>query len=162
MCTQPAVTCKRTWGSSGGNRWDFMLGCPLTAAAANSSMVEQGRWSQPHLAVRSYCDCYRWTCRDTQPKVWEVCDDRIMAVPDALRLGDAMRREDASDALMVWSSWMAWSGAAEAALADAFCFAGGLDPNRGFALKRGVARSMVVRLAGPKERKVRNNVAHVS
>ena len=25
---RPAVTCKRTWGSAGGHRRDFMVGCP--------------------------------------------------------------------------------------------------------------------------------------
>ena len=29
----PAVTCKRTWGDSGRHRRDFMVGCPLVAAA---------------------------------------------------------------------------------------------------------------------------------
>ena len=41
---------------------------------------------------------------------------------DVLRLDDALRREDVSDA------WIVWSGAAEGALADAYCFAGALFP----------------------------------
>ena len=32
----PAVTCKRAWDSSGGHRRDFMVGCPLAAAAVSS------------------------------------------------------------------------------------------------------------------------------
>ena len=30
---QPAVTCKRSWDSSGGSRRDFLVGCPLATAA---------------------------------------------------------------------------------------------------------------------------------
>ena len=30
---RPAPTCKREWGSAGGHRRDFMVGCPLAAAA---------------------------------------------------------------------------------------------------------------------------------
>ena len=155
-----------------------MLGCPLTAAVY-SCMVEQGSWLQPHLAVRPYFD---WTCRIAKPiqrtalwpdawlsafyksrgsnsvevqRVWEVYGDwlQFMAAPDALRLDDAFRREGVSD------GWMVWSGAAETALADAFCFAGGPVPDRGLVLGRGAAQFRVVRLGGPKVSKARNNVA---
>ena len=34
--TQPAVTCKRAWDTSGGHRRDFLVGCPLVAAAVAS------------------------------------------------------------------------------------------------------------------------------
>ena len=30
---EPGVTCKKDWAGSGGNRRDFVLGCPLAAAA---------------------------------------------------------------------------------------------------------------------------------
>ena len=42
-------------------------------------------------------------------RVWEICDDllQFMAVPDALRLDDSVRRENVSGA------WVLWSGAAE-------------------------------------------------
>ena len=33
---QPAPTCKREWASAGGHRRDFMVGCPLAAAAVLS------------------------------------------------------------------------------------------------------------------------------
>ena len=52
-----------------------------------------------------------------------------------------------------------WSSAAEAALADAYCFAAGPVPDRGLVLGRGVARFRVVRLGGPKVRKVRGSAA---
>ena len=59
--SQHAIACKRTWGSPGGNRRDFVVGCPLAAAAVRSRKVDPGRWSTSHLAVRAYVDCQRWT-----------------------------------------------------------------------------------------------------
>ena len=38
--SQPA-TCKREWSSSGGHRCDFMVGCPLAAAAVLSCRFQQ-------------------------------------------------------------------------------------------------------------------------
>ena len=64
---QPAATCKREWGSSGGRRRDFILGCPLAAAAVLSCRVQPERWIVPHLAVRTLFDCCRWVSRVTQP-----------------------------------------------------------------------------------------------
>ena len=40
---QPSSTCMREWGSSGGTRRDFMVGCPLSAAAVLSCV--QAGWS---------------------------------------------------------------------------------------------------------------------
>ena len=48
--SQPAVACKGTWGSPGGNRMDSMVGCPLAAAAVRSRMVDPGGWLTSHLA----------------------------------------------------------------------------------------------------------------
>ena len=63
---QPAVTCKRTWDSTGGRRTDFMVGCTLAAAAVTSCAVVPDRWIGPHLAVRTHFECTRWTWRVTQ------------------------------------------------------------------------------------------------
>ena len=49
--TQPAVTCKLTWGSAGGHRRDFVVGCPLAATAVLSCRVQSDKWVAPHLAV---------------------------------------------------------------------------------------------------------------
>ena len=38
----PAPTCKRSWTAAGGHRWDFILGCPLAAAAVFSCKVSPG------------------------------------------------------------------------------------------------------------------------
>ena len=41
-------------GVSGGSaRRDFMIGCPLAAAAVLTCMVQPDRWIAPHLAVRA-------------------------------------------------------------------------------------------------------------
>ena len=64
---QPAATCKREWGSSGGRRRDFIVVCPLAAAAVLSCQVQPDRWIVPHLAVRTLFDCCRWVSRVTQP-----------------------------------------------------------------------------------------------
>ena len=58
--SQPVVICKRTCGSLGGNRRDFMVGCPLAAAAVRSRKVDPGRWLTSHLAFWAYFDCQRW------------------------------------------------------------------------------------------------------
>ena len=44
----------REWGSRGGTRRDFMVGCPLSAAAVLSCTVQADRWISPHLAVRAF------------------------------------------------------------------------------------------------------------
>ena len=44
-----------------------MVGCPLAAAAVLSCKVQSERLIAPHLTVRTFFDCSRWTCRVTQP-----------------------------------------------------------------------------------------------
>ena len=56
---------------------------------------------------------------------------------------------------MVSGAWVTWSAAAERALVDAFCLAGGPILEKGFCLGRGLARFNGVRLGGPKVRKAR-------
>ena len=168
----PAVTCKRSWGASGGNRRDFMVGCPLVAAAIDSCSVQLDRRIVPHHAVRASFLYSSWTCQVSQPvrctplwpaswlpaldksrgsksievqKVWDVYDERLqfMSREDALGLDEALLHGDVSGA------WMVWSSAAEKALADAFQFAGGPVPDRGLVLGRGMVRIRTVRLGGP-------------
>ena len=78
-------------------------------------------------------------------------DERLAFIPASysLSLEDALRDGDLSRA------WLAWSSAAEGALVEAYCLAGGPIPDRGFHLGRGVARFNEVRLGGPKVRKAR-------
>ena len=175
-------TCKHDWGSLGGRRGDFLVGCPLAVAAVYSCRVQTAWWVAPHLAVRTLFDCCRWNCRVTEPvrrtplwpaswlpavdkgrgsksvevqRVWEVCDKRLqfMSRQDALLLDETLDADDVSGA------WLVWSGAAEAALVDAYRFSGGPLPGRGLVLSRGSASFRVVRLGGHKVRKARGNVA---
>ena len=150
----------------------FLVGCPLAAAALLSFSVSACRWLQPHFAVSAAFDCDRWSCRVAQPvrctplwpaswlpaldksrgsksvevqRVWEVYDDRLrfMSRSAGNRLTRSLLDGDVSSA--------------ESALADAYCFSGGPVPDRGLVLGRGTARLRVVRLGGPKVRKVRGN-----
>ena len=88
-------------------------------------------------------------------RVWEVYDERLqfMSRQDASLLDESLDADDVS------SAWLVWSGAAEAALADAFRFSGCPLPSRGLVLGRGSAVFRVVRLGGHPVRKARANVA---
>ena len=155
---RPTPTCKKDWSAAGSHRMDFIVGCPLAAAAAAALLschVHPERWIVPHLAVRTFFDCCRWTSRVTQPftrtplwpasclpaidkvrgsksvdvqRVGEVYDERLqfMSQLDALRLDESLNAGDISRA------WLVWSGAAEAALADACRFSGGPISLSGF------------------------------
>ena len=83
-------------------------------------------------------------------RVWDIYDDRLqfMSRDDALSLDDSLAR-----------GCLVWSSAVEAALADAYRFAGGSVPDNGLVLGRGVFRTRFVRLGGPKARKARRNFA---
>ena len=123
---QPAPTCKRGWGAGSGHRSDFMVGCPLAAAAVLSCKVYPDRWIALH-AVRALFDCCWWTCRVTQPvqrtplwpaswlhavderkgsksfdvqRVWEVYDERLqfMSRHDAVQLDESLGADDVSRA----------------------------------------------------------------
>ena len=84
-------------------------------------------------------------------RIWEIYDDRLgwISADDACCIDDALASGDVSGA------WLAWSNAAEEAMVDAFCLAGGPVPLRGFCLGRGLACFNKVRLGGPKVRRVR-------
>ena len=181
---QPSSTCRREWASDGGTRRDFMVGCPLVAAAVLNCAVQLDRWIAPHLAVRAFFDYGRWSCLATQPirfsphwpafwlpaidksrgsksvevrRVWELYDDRLqyMFQRDAFLLNESLDAGDVSQA------WLVWSHAAESALVDAYSFSGGPRPCHGFVLGRGAARFRRVRLGGRRVRKVRRNAVDV-
>ena len=169
----PAVTCKRTWDSDSGNRRDFQIGCPLCAAAVLSCEVVGDRWIQPHLAVRTWFVADWWTACVTQPRrftplwpaswvpsvdrsrssksaevrrIWDIYDERLgwVDADDAFTVDSAVASGDVSGA------WIAWSNAAEGALVDAFCLAGGPVPERGFCLAGGWRALVKFVWAGPK------------
>ena len=83
------------------------------------------------------------------PVSWVPSVDKSRSSKYAFSVAGALASGDFSGA------WIAWSAAAERALADAFCLAGGPVPERGFCLGRGLARFSRVRLGGPKVRRVR-------
>ena len=64
---QPAPACKRDWSATCGHRRDFMVGCPLAAAAVLSCKVQADTWIALHLAVRTLFDCCKWESQVTQP-----------------------------------------------------------------------------------------------
>ena len=169
---KPSVTCKRSWGSSGGHRRDFMVGCPLTVAAAAvlSCKVQPDRRIAPYLAVRTLFDGCRWSCRVTQPvlrtplwpaswfpavdegrgsksvevwNVWEVYDERLQCMSRQ----DAFQLDESLAAGDVSCAWLVWSGAAETALVDAYQLSGGPLPCWGLVLGRRSASFRVVRLS---------------
>ena len=116
-----------------------MVGCPSAAAAVLSCHVQSERCIVPHHAVRTLFDCCRWVSRFTQPvlrtllwpaswlpavevlRVWEAYDERLqfMSLQDAQCLSESLDANDVS------STWLVWSRAAEAALADAYRFSSG-------------------------------------
>ena len=49
----PLPTWCRTFGSGGGSRRDFVLGCPHAVSALRWCSVLQDRWILPHYAVRA-------------------------------------------------------------------------------------------------------------
>ena len=181
---QPAPTCKRAWSASGDHRRDFMVGCPLAAAAAAvlSCKVQLDKWIAHHLAVRTLFDCCRWECWVTQPvqrtplwpaywlpaidksrssksvevqRVWEVYDERLQF----MSRHDAQHLDESLSADDVSGAWLVWSRAAESALADAYQLSGGPLPSRCLVLDRGAAVFRRVQLGGPWVRRARANAA---
>ena len=131
-----------------------------------------------------FLDCCRWSCRVTQPvqrtplwpaswlpaidksrgsksvevqRAWEVYDERLqhLSRQDTLLLDASLNADDVSRA------WLVWSGADEAALADAYRFSGGALPSGGLVLGRSSASFRVARLGGHPVRKARGNIADV-
>ena len=56
--------------STSGSRRDFLIGCPLAAAALLYCSVSSCSRLQPHFAVSATFDCDRWSCRVTQLIRW--------------------------------------------------------------------------------------------
>ena len=173
---QPAPTCKLDWSASSGHRRDFMVGCPLAAAAVLSSgglllilllglslTAVGGPLASLFLSIVGAMpgllslfvalpfglllgchpvDKSRGSKSVEVQRVWEIYDERLqlMSRHDAVQLGESLGADDVSRA------WLVWSGAAEAAFADAFRFGGGPLPSRGLVLGRGSASFQVVRL----------------
>ena len=72
---------------------------------------------------------------------------------------DALHLDESLDAGNVSRAWLVLSGAAEAALVDAYRFSGGQLPGGSLVLDRGSALFRVVKLGGQQVRKARGNAA---
>ena len=76
-----------------------------------------------------------------------------MSRHDAIQLDESLGADDVSRA------WLVWSGAAAAAIADAFRFCGGPIPTGGLVLGRESAWFRIVWLGGHKVKNARGNAA---
>ena len=83
-------------------------------------IVVDGLVGSPSLSSALLSDLLLGWLAEVQ-RVWDLCDDRLqyIALADVLRFDESLLENDVSRA------WMVWSGAAETALDDAYCFAGG-------------------------------------
>ena len=176
---RPGVTCKRDLTCSGGSRRDFVLGCPLAAAALAGCWVDCNRWIQPHFAVRASFLASRWTVKVCGPVplsplwpaswvaavdktrssksaevrgIWEVYDKALEFIPvdQAVAIRDALADGN------VTTAWTAWSHAAEHVLSRAFFLAGGPVPPGGLVTGRGSALLSDRVLGGKMVRKLRH------
>ena len=64
---EPDVTCKRDWACLWRTWRDFILGCPLAAAALEGCWVDFCRWIQPRLSVCASFVAARWSAEVSQP-----------------------------------------------------------------------------------------------
>ena len=177
----PLPTCCRSFGSCGGSRRDFVLGCPLAASAFEWCKVLRDRWVLPHYAVRASFSMGRWSARARLPvrfsvlwpaawvacsdrsrgsnsvevrRIWEVYDECLLSVHPAFWEGvrSSLLAGDVS------SAWSVWSFSAEVSLVRAFVGAGGPVLEAGFRLGRGAAQFGHVSVGGPVVGKLRSHL----
>ena len=136
----PAITCKRSWDSTGGSRRDFLVGCPLATAASflvlyllvggcslilpflPCLIVVVGPAGLLRLFVilpSGLLLGFRLLIRVGVLSLLRFRGSgRFMMVGCGLCLVLIVMDDDVS------SAWAVWSSAAETALADAYCFSG--------------------------------------
>ena len=177
----PLPTCCKTFGSGGGSRRDFILGCSHAVSALRWCSVLQERWILPHYAVRASFSVGRWSARVCLPvrssvlwpaawvscvdksrgsksvevrRIWEVYDESLSFIPPAFWRGirSSLLAGDVS------SAWRIWSFFAEVSLVRAFVTSGGPVSESGFRLGRGAASFRYVSIGGPVVRKVRSDL----
>ena len=129
---QPSSTCMREWGSGGGTRRDFLIGCPLAAAAVLTCTVQPDRWIAPHPAVLTFgllLGCLLLIKVGVQSRLRFGEFGKFMMIVCSSCLGRMLffwvRALNAGD---VSQAWLVWFCAAETALADAYRFSGGPAP----------------------------------
>ena len=128
----PLLTCCRTFGSGGGSRRDFILGCPHAVSALKWCSVLQDRWILPHFAFRPSFSMGRWSAGACLPvmfcvlwpaawvayadksrssksvevrRIWEVYDESLSLVHPAFWEGirSSLLAGDVSSAWRIWS-----------------------------------------------------------
>ena len=174
----PAPTYKNIWDSVGTRR-DLILGNPAAIAACTGCWVDECRWFGPHFSFKAVLDTGRWTSYVTKAKtftriwpalwlpaldksktssnkevqqVWLVYEERLKTVDlhSVMRIEEGLSVDDPS------AAWSSWSHAAESALADAYCLAGGPTPSGGILrLSRGRFVSVRVQLGRAQVRSTR-------
>ena len=110
----------------------------------------------PHFSVRACIDYSRLLSRVSLPvqrsPLWPASWLPVLDKSRGSKAAEVQRGD-------VFSAWLIWSSAVEAALADAYRFAGGPVPDNGLVMGRGFFRTRSVRLGGPKVRKARRKFA---
>ena len=173
-----APTCKNAWDSEGTRR-DFIFGNPAAFAACTGCWVDGSRWFKPHFSVKACLEVGSWSAHVTKARtytpvwpalwlpaldksktspnkevqvVWKVFEERLKLVDlDCVQCLEANLAAGDSSA-----AWDTWAKAAERALADAYCLAGGPMPLGGV-LRLGRGRLALVRerLGGVQLKKAR-------
>ena len=80
----PLPTCRKTFGSCGRSRRDFIPGCLLAVSALRWCSVLQDRWILLRYAVRASFSMGRWSARVCLlvrfsllwPAAWVACSDK--------------------------------------------------------------------------------------
>ena len=177
----PLPTCRRTFGSCGGFRRDFVLGCPFAVSALRWCSVLQDRWILPRYAVGASFPMGRWSARvclptwfsALWPAAWVACSDKSRSSKSAevrrfwevydesLSLVHPAFWEGIRSSLLagdVSSAWRIWSFSAEVSLVRAFVGSGGPAPESGFQLGRGAAQFRYVPIGVPVVGKLRSDL----
>ena len=158
---QPAPTCKRDWGATGGHRRDLWLvallllllfffvgfsligGLLLTLRSVlfltvvGGSLGLRSLFSAPPFGVPLGC---LLLTRVVVPSLlrFKGIGRFMMSVSNLCLARNALQLDESLDAGDVSRAWLVWSGAAEVALVDACHFSGGPLPGKGLVLGRGV------------------------
>ena len=140
---------------------------------------------EPHLAVCASFKVGRWSAKACQPirftalrhaswvaavdksrssksvearGIWQLYDERLQFAQAC----DAHATDRFLEVGNVHGAWLAWSAAAESALASACAVAGGHIPGGGLVRCRGIARFRSVALSGPWVHRFHTDVADPS
>ena len=98
----PLPTCCRTFfGSGGGSRRDFILGCPHAVSTLRWCAVLQDRWILPHYAVRASFSIGRWSAKACLP-VWFS----VVWLPAWVSCADKSRSSKSVEVRRIWDAYL--------------------------------------------------------